>query len=240
MRLCIIENGLIPEELQEAFGSYPAMIESWLAPALPEADFTYVSAVRGEALPEATAFDGYLLTGSRHSCYEHSPWMLHLTALLRRLRSLRRPVFGICFGHQIMADAFDGRTTRAEVGWGVGAQAYHYDAEGLEDAATLVFHQDQVSSLPPQARVAGGSAHCPHGVLEYAFPARSVQFHPEFSVDYLAALLDRYGNGLLPADVTARAWESLQRLSPDNRQIARWAAAFFREHARPVCSPFIP
>jgi GMP synthase-like glutamine amidotransferase len=95
MRLCIIENGLIPEELQDAFGSYPAMIESWLAPALPEADFTYVSAVRGEPLPEATAFDGYLLTGSRHSCYEHSPWMLHLVAHLLRApdhgRRLRRP-----------------------------------------------------------------------------------------------------------------------------------------------------
>lgn len=232
MRLCIIENGVIPEDLQAEFGSYPGMIESWLAPALPEAEFTYVSAVHGEALPDAEAFDGYLLTGSRHSCYEHSPWMLRLVAFLRRLRSLRQPVFGICFGHQIMADAYEGRTTRAEVGWGVGAQAYHYASVGLEDAATLVFHQDQVSSLPPEARVAGGSAHCPHGVLEYAFPARSVQFHPEFTEAYLGALLDRYGNGLLPADVTARAWESLQRLSPDNQQIARWAAGFFREHIR--------
>lgn len=234
MRLCIIENGLVPEPLQERFGSYPAMIERWLTPALPEARFTYVSAVNGETLPDAEAFDGYLLTGSRHSCYEHSPWMLRQITFLRRLRSLRKPVFGICFGHQIMADAYGGRTTRAEAGWGVGAQAYHYAAQGLEDAPTLVFHQDQVSSLPPEARVVGGSAHCPHGVLEYAFPARSVQFHPEFTHDYVAALLDRYGNGLLPADVTARAGESLQRLTPDNTQVAHWAAGFFREHSHPA------
>lgn len=232
MRLCIIENGVIPEELQEEFGSYPRMIENWLAPALPEAEFTYISAVRGEALPDAEVFDGYVLTGSRHSCYEDSPWMLRLVTFLRRLRALRRPVFGICFGHQIMANAYEGRTTRAEVGWGVGAQAYHYASEGLEDAVSLVFHQDQVSGLPPEARVVGGSAHCPHGVLEYAFPARSVQFHPEFTPDYLAALLDRYGDGLLPADVTARAYDSLQQLTADNTQISRWVAVFFREHAR--------
>ena len=233
MRLCIIENGLVPEQLQSDFGSYPSMIERWLAPALPEAQFTYVSAVNGEALPNAEAFDGYLLTGSRHSCYEHSPWMLRLVTFLRRLRSLRKPVFGICFGHQIMADAYDGRTRRADVGWAVGAQPYRYDAKGLKDAVTLVFHQDQVSSLPPEARVVGGSVHCPYGALDYSFPARSVQFHPEFTHEYLAALLDRYGNGLLPANVTAQAWDSLHKLTPDNQQIACWAADFFREHVRP-------
>ncbi len=48
LHLCIIENGIVPENLQPRFGSYPQMIIDWLSPSLPEAHFTVVSAVRGE------------------------------------------------------------------------------------------------------------------------------------------------------------------------------------------------
>lgn len=231
LRLCILENGLVPDELRGDFASYPQMIERWLAPELPEASFSYVSPVRGEALPEPEAFHGYLLSGSKHSVYEDLEWIRRSRAFLQRLRELRRPVFGICFGHQLMAEAFGGRTRKASQGWGVGAQPYRYLDPSLGDGAALVFHQDQVVELPPLARVLGGSAHCPNGVLAYEFPALSVQYHPEFTPAYVEALSHRYGGGLIPAEVAAASLESLQRLCVDNARIARWAAGFFRENA---------
>lgn len=230
LRLCIIENGLVPEDLQDRFDSYPRMIEHWLAPELPEATFSYVSPVKGEALPAPQEFDGYLLTGSKYSVYEDLEWIKRTREFLQQLRAEGKPVFGICFGHQLMADAFGGRTQKAEQGWGVGAQPYHYQDTGLADGAALVFHQDQVVQLPPQARVVGSSAHCPNGALAYEFPALSVQYHPEFSPDYIAALSHRYGGGLIPSEVAEHSLESLQQLCVDNTRVARWAAEFFRRH----------
>lgn len=231
LQLCIIENGLVPEELQTRFASYPTMIEQWLSPALPEARFSQVSVVRGEPLPAPEAFDGYLLTGSKHSVYEQANWMQRLITFLQQLKTLRKPVFGICFGHQIMADAFGGRTRKAEQGWGVGAQAYRDNGHGPGAGASLIFHQDQVVELPPAAQVLGGSDHCPNGVLGYCFPALSVQYHPEFNPDYVSALAERYSGNLISAEVADHALTSLQQLCIDNQRVARWAAQFFRQHA---------
>ncbi|GAA3543395.1 type 1 glutamine amidotransferase [Zobellella aerophila] len=233
LRLCVIENGLVPEDLQGSFASYPAMIERWLVPALPEARFSQVSPVTGEPLPDPLAFDGYILTGSRHSCYEGAAWMEALLRFLQRLRELQRPVFGICFGHQIMADAYGGRTRKAEQGWGLGAQQYHYPEEGPTAGAAFVFHQDQVVELPPEARVLGGSGHCRHGVLSYPFPALSVQYHPEFTTDYMSALAHRYAGTMLTREQADTALSSLEQLSVDNTRSAAWVANFFRKY-RPI------
>lgn len=233
LNLCIIENGLTPPDLIESFGSYPQMIERWLAPHLPEARFTYVSPVRGEMLPDPQVFDGYLLSGSKHSCYEGLPWMQELIGFLQQLRDQERPVFGICFGHQIMADAFGGRTVRAESGWGVGAQMYRYAAEQAPvSGAALIFHQDQVRELPAEASCIGGSDHCPHGALAYRFPALSVQYHPEFTPDYIRALAEKFSGSLLPEAVAKNALASLEQLEVDNARIARWVAGFFRANVR--------
>ncbi|WP_211284223.1 type 1 glutamine amidotransferase [Oceanimonas doudoroffii] len=234
LRLCVIENGLVPAELRNRFASYPAMIKHWLSPSLPEAVFSQVSPVSGEPLPDPATFDGYILTGSKHSCYEGTLWMEDLKRFLQQLREQRRPVFGICFGHQIMADAYGGRTRRAEQGWGVGAQPYQYADSVPAAGAAFVFHQDQVVDLPPGAEVLGGSSHCRQGVLGYPFPALSVQYHPEFPPSYVEALARRYSGNLLPRKVADTALSSLERIGVDNTQIAAWVASFFREHGAPA------
>ena len=229
MRLCIFEAGLMPEEFQPRFESYPEMIQRWLSPHLLEAEFTYVSVVRDEALPEPAAFDGYLITGSRHGVYENLPWMQRLSEFLIAARELPRPVFGICFGHQILAQCFGGEVKKSTLGWAVGSQEYRYNARsGLKDAPSLVFHQDQVEMVPRNARVIASSNHCPIGALAYDFPALSVQYHPEFTKDYVTALIDKYGGGKIPGDAAENGRESLAKLPVDNRNTAKWVAKFFR------------
>jgi GMP synthase-like glutamine amidotransferase len=231
LRICILENGVTPDDLIDQFGSYPMMIENWLAPFLPEATFTYLSPVQGEALPAPQAFDGYILSGSKYSTYERSPWMLALIEFLQQLREERCPVFGICFGHQIMADAYGGLNAKSAAGWGVGAQQYEYATPELPGcAAAFVFHQDQVQQRPPEARRIGGSSHCKNGVFAYSFPAISVQYHPEFTPEYTQALARKFRGGLLPEAVSLRALESIDSLPVDPSPVAKWVAEFFRTH----------
>ena len=74
----------------------------------------------------------------------------------------------------------------------VGARRFTVD--GVERDAH-VWHQDQVFEVPPGARVTGSAEYCPVGMLDYDFPAFSMQFHPEYSRAYLTSgiglLLDR-------------------------------------------------
>lgn len=228
--LCILENGLVPELLEARHGSYPQMVINWLSPALPEARFHVVSPVSGERLPEPEAFDGYILTGSPHSVYERSEWIAQEITFLRGAKAKQRPIFGICFGHQLMADAFGGRTQEAPQGWGLGPQRYQYDQLAL-GGEHFVFHQDQVLELPPQARCVGGSSHCRYGALAYSFAALSVQYHPEFTPEYVRALLEMYGGNDLPTDRAEAALAALEQQAVDNQPVAQWVAAFFRQYA---------
>lgn len=229
MRLCIFEAGLASEIDEPDYGSYPDMTERWLAKALPEASFHTVSVVSGAPLPEPEAYDGYIVTGSKHGVYDDLPWMAPLSAFLRAARALNKPMFGICFGHQIMAHAFGGTVRKSGKGWGVGVQAYYYPGETpLRDSHVLVFHQDQVEDVPEGASVIGGNAFCPNGVLRYDFPALSAQFHPEFETGYVEALTHILRDDPVPAQIADEALESLGRHAIDSQPMAAYVADFFR------------
>lgn len=229
MKICIIENGLTPEQLRDQHGTYPQMARNWLGPALPEATFTTISVVSGEALPEDPAdYDGYLLTGSKHGVYENLPWMLDVQRFLNRLAEARIPMFGICFGHQIMAAAFGGAVRKSEQGVATGPQPYYFGDLGLAPQDVLVFHQDQVEVLPPSARSSGGNDFCPFGVIAYDFPALSVQFHPEFTKEFMQDLTDDLAGEWISHDHAAEAKGKLAQSEVDNAPLARKVAALMR------------
>lgn len=231
MKLCVIETGLPPRPLQDRFAMYGDMTAQWLGRSLPEARFAVASVIRDEALPAVEAFDGYLITGSRHGVYDDLPWMRDLRAFLLRAREARKPVFGICFGHQIMAAAYGGEVRKSGRGWAVGVREYRYaPAAGLANGGALCFHQDQVESVPEGGHVVGGDAHCPIGALIYDFPAMSVQYHPEFTKDYIQALTALSAGGILPVDLAEAAIGSLSA-PVDNDRVGARVAAFFRECA---------
>ena len=228
LRICVIENGLVPDELAGSYASYPQMVNDWLGNALPEAEFFMVSAVKGEPMPDADSYDGYVLTGSKFSVYDNIDWIHRLRTFIQDVGSKRIPIFGICFGHQLMAEAFGGSTRKAKQGWGIGAQPYCYNLDEVQDGSAFVFHQDQVITLPSSAQVAGGSDHCPYGALKYDFPALSVQYHPEFTADYIHALAELYGGSTFSHEMAQDAKDSLKNQIIDNKGVAIWAAKLFR------------
>jgi len=230
MEICVIENGLVPEALNDRYDSYPHMIKRWLSHALPEARFSFVSPVSGDPLPSPNEYDGYILTGSKHSVYEDLEWIHRLKYFVQEVGKIKKPILGICFGHQLMAEAFGGKVTKAEQGWGVGTQKYKYTSCHLNSGSVLVFHQDQVVDLPVSANVIGSSDHCPYGVLEYDFPAISVQYHPEFEDHYVTELAKLYGGSLIDMQDAQAALDSINTSPSNNQPIAEWAASFFRQH----------
>jgi GMP synthase-like glutamine amidotransferase len=177
--------------------------------------------------------DGWLAGGSRFSVYDDVEWIHRLSGFVRDIRDAEAPYVGICFGHQLLAHSIGGRTEKADVGWGAGAIDTWLNPT-QSDALLLYMHQDQVVALPDGAKVLGHSAHCPIAMLRVG-SMLGVQAHPEFSVEYVGALLDARVDRIGP-DATARAKASLERVADaehagDAGLLGQWIATFLRDNA---------
>ncbi|HHX89949.1 MAG TPA: type 1 glutamine amidotransferase [Paracoccus sp.] len=223
MLIGILQTGYAPDSLRGS-GDYPDMF----ARLLEGHGFTFRTyrVVDMEFPASAGDCDGWLITGSRHGTYEDLPFIAPLEHLIRDAFDAGVPVAGICFGHQIMAQALGGKVEKYRHGWSVGPTEYDFGSESLTLNA---WHQDQVTSPPPGARVIASSPFCRYAGLAYDNRGLSVQAHPEFSDDFIAGLIDTRGRGVVPDEVLDEARARLG--TPlDSAGIAERIAAFFKQN----------
>ena len=170
MKIAILEPGYPPKDLQPRFGTYGEMF----ARMLGEGVTTEVFDVRNGAYP-GDGFGGYLITGSAAGVYDDQPWIPQLSSWIRANAS-KSPMVGVCFGHQIMAEALGGKVKKSDKGWGVGLHTYALNTTAPwmdRDARTLsvpASHQDQVVEIAPGTEVLGGYLRIRHyrsGVVGY-------------------------------------------------------------------------
>ncbi|TJZ91063.1 type 1 glutamine amidotransferase [Paracoccus gahaiensis] len=223
MRIGILQCGQSPAQLKQTLGDYPDMFVRLLAGR----GFTFsVWHVEGMAFPdEVTEADGWLLTGSRHGAYEDHPFIAPLEDFIRRAHDAGVPMVGICFGHQIIAQALGGTVVKHPDGWAVGTQDYDFDGQPVRLNA---WHQDQVVALPPGAEVAGRNAFCQNAALIYGDWAYTVQAHPEFGDAFVQGLMETRARGVVPDDILEGA---AARMGEDKGAdlIADRIEAFFKQ-----------
>ena len=166
--------------------------------------------------------DGWLITGSRHGAYEDHAFIPPLEDFIRTARAQDIPMVGICFGHQIIAQALGGKVEKFSGGWSVGPTAYDWQGETV---VLNAWHQDQVVERPAGAQPLARSSFCENAALVYDRTIFTVQAHPEYEYDFIDGLARHRGPGVVPEAQLA----ALAPAATDNARLARMIGRFFRE-----------
>ena len=230
MRIGILQTGLAPDALAADMGDYPDMFAALLAGN----GFTFDTyrVVEMQFPKGVDAADGWLITGSKHGAYEDHAFIPPLEDFIRAAYAAAVPLVGVCFGHQIIAQALGGKVEKYRDGWAVGATDYDFGGDKLTLNA---WHQDQVTQVPPDAKVVASNEFCANAALVYNDRAFTVQAHPEFRAEFVDGLAKTRGRGVVPDALLNGAIERLTQ-PLDNGTIAAQIAKFFKQprgHAAP-------
>ena len=233
IKVGILQAGSPPPPLHEQFSSYSTMVQDLLG---PQYEFVTFDVRSGELPRRADICDAYVITGSASGVYDGDSWIEPLKEFVRDA-SGQSAMVGICFGHQLMAEAFGGQVIKSPRGWGIGLHRYQVQerAAWMDDARSIAVpasHQDQVVKLPSDARVLGGSEFTPYGIIEYPERrAMSLQSHPEFTPEYAAALIELRRATKYTPEQADRALATLREAN-DRSRVGGWLAQFLRSNTR--------
>ena len=222
MKVAILETGRPPGNLSEQFGDYPAMFAELLGNGFEIDSYD----VQQAQLPDPQAHGAYLITGSPAGVYDPLPWIEPLQQFIRSADGAK--MVGICFGHQVMAEALGGKVEKSDKGWGAGLHRYTVvRSEPWIDSAGMVAipasHQDQVIVQPPKTEVVAASDFTPFAALAWTDrPAISLQFHPEFSADFAKALIEQRYDVVPDPDAAIASLNAPN----DNQVVGRWIRNF--------------
>lgn len=229
--LCAIDPG----QSQVNWGGSPldAYIRFFQSAGAPFEYEGYLTALN--QLPDSPdACDFYVITGSPRGVYDTDPWIESLMQFIRDGYLIGKKFVGICFGHQILAEALGGHAEKSHNGWRLGLKDIEITSrkDWMGDSAngcSLYFaHQDQVINLPPGAELLAGSSYCPVAMYEIEGRVLGIQGHPEFTTPIMASIIDYSKSGADPerAAVAETAASSLADGPPDNEMVARWIVDF--------------
>ena len=233
MLIGILQCDEVRESMRDQFVDYPDMFRELLSEQDEQLQFRVYRAIDSEFPASPGDCDAYIITGSRSGVYEAHDWIPLAEKFVRDVIAANKPLIGVCFGHQLIAQAMGGRVEKSEKGWGQGLHTWevnHRPAWMDEDVSSfsmLVSHQDQVLELPPGAKCLASSDFCSVAAFQLGENALGFQGHPEFSKAYSQAIMD-VRRDMLGESIYTKGVESLTN-DPDRTQIAGWMLDFMRQ-----------
>lgn len=234
LKVAILEADHVADHLRIHHGSYPEMFARLLQAVDPDIVCDTFTVIDGQFPKDLKSYDGFLITGSRFSAYDSETWVAKLISYVHDLYRARKPLVGICFGHQVIAQALEGAVERAPQGWGVGAYTsrLYYKPQWMKSQPVnnvftlLASYQDQVVKLPKHAALLAGNSFCPNAMYQLGETILTFQGHPEFSKEYCRGLMDMRQEQL-GRDTYKRGVESLNE-AIDAQLVGQWIVEFFR------------
>ena len=235
MKIGILEADELVDEIKKRYGTYSDMFQRLLSSVDETLSFHSYQVTQFIYPSSINECDAYLLTGSKFGVYEDFEWIKKLESFVVELYQANKKLTGICFGHQLIAQALGGLTEKSKNGWGVGLfssdirrPVQHGDWFNPEKDSFIlpVSHQDQVVHIPPRAMLVASSAFCPNAAFQIGDSVLTFQGHPEFSNEYLKYIINNRREDI-GEEKRALALSTLIRAA-DRELVAQWLVNFIR------------
>ncbi|MEO7328089.1 MAG: glutamine amidotransferase [Minicystis sp.] len=181
----------------ERRGQFHDLIAASIGPAFT-GDYEVID-VRSEPFPDPRGTSAFVITGSASNVPTREPWMLRTEAFLRDVVAAGTPTFGICFGHQILAQALGGEVHKNPRGREIGTLRIERIERAIDDPIldgippvfeANVTHLDSVARLPEGAVSLARSSLEDHHAIRFSERCYGVQFHPEIDAEVMRAYVE--------------------------------------------------
>lgn len=189
INITLLKTGETFEALKPHEGCY----ETWFAHVFGErVRWQVIDAPKGDLLPQPESIEHLVISGSPVSVYERLAWSVACSEWIGRVWEREIPILGVCYGHQLLADALGGEVSRSPQGREMGAVTVQQrGTDPIFDGLGAQFdvwqtHIDEVSRLPAQAEIIAENDHCLVQAMSIGAHCRSVQWHPEMNQTILA------------------------------------------------------
>ena len=228
MKIGILLVGRASEDLVDEYGTYAEMLIALIDTEEQVFEFKTFNILDDEFPKDHLECDGWIVTGSPHGVYEDHSWIPTVSQLINNVYEANLPIFGVCFGHQLIAQALGGHVEKSEKGWGLGLHTYQVNNKpdymsNLSEEVTLnICHQDQVLRPPQGATVYAKSEFCENAGFYIKDKVLTMQAHPEFLVDFTKALLAARRDVTIPKEFVDPALVGLKN-NPDSVQSNEFA-----------------
>ncbi|KFN43841.1 glutamine amidotransferase [Arenimonas oryziterrae] len=190
----ILETGRPLDPLRR-HGSFGHWIR--VAAGLHGREVRHCDVAHGESLPDAKDYAGVMITGSGAMVSDREDWSERSADWLRAAAEAGKPLFGICYGHQLLAHALGGKVDYNPRGREMGTVPVRLEPAAATDPlfaglpasfAAQATHRQTVLAPPAEAAVLARSDLDDCQAFRWKESVWGVQFHPEFS----AWLMRRY------------------------------------------------
>jgi GMP synthase-like glutamine amidotransferase len=233
MKIGILNSDTVQIDGAAEFGQYPEMFSKVFWTLDPNIQFKTYEVQYNDYPQDMNECDAYLITGSKASCYDNVQWIHALKEFIKALHKNKKKLIGVCFGHQIIAEALGGSVRKSPSGWHAGVDSISLNNDALEygdqgKKYNLVFsHQDEVKRLPRNATLIAESASCPIGMFLIENHIFCTQGHIELDKKFARMIYD-FRKKQIGDSKHQHACETLE-MQTDEHEVAKSLLEFIKK-----------
>ena len=223
--IVIAVTGSPPDKACKTYGDFSQWVQG---DTHPSNRFCVVDATRSPSFPDINTISGVIITGSAAMVTDREPWSLLLEEWVQHLVLHEIPVLGICYGHQLVAQALGGKVDFHPLGREIGSvpieltKACEKDplfSRSPFDFIANVTHAQSVVDLPPNSVLLAKNAYEPNHAFRVGSCTWGVQFHPEFTANIMRFYFFERFDSLEQQGLSIKSLFSEVQETPESRSV---------------------